>query len=164
MESLRYWSQEKDRHLKFGIQMIWRVQKNHVDDCHFFLVNVNGYNKKNKHKLPCPNLASALRSIPRSEEIPVPTFSELSKIDDKELGLFSDSSQTDEENPDLDFQSSSSFSERSLLFNQSELNDLVRDLNLSKQASELLASRLQEKSFSNQEVVSRFIGIEKHCF
>ena len=30
-------------------------------------------------------------------------------------------------------------------FNQSELNDLVRDLDLSKQAVELLASRLNEK-------------------
>ena len=27
MESLRYWSQGKDRHLKFGIPMIWREQK-----------------------------------------------------------------------------------------------------------------------------------------
>ena len=30
-------------------------------------------------------------------------------------------------------------------FNQSELNDLVRDLDLSKQAAEILASRLNEK-------------------
>ena len=75
----------------------------------------------------------------------MPTFTDLSEIDDEKLGLFSDSSQTDEDS-DLNFQTSSSFSERPLLFNQSELNDLVRDLNLSKQASELLASRLQEKN------------------
>jgi len=31
------------------------------------------------------------------------------------------------------------------LFNQAEINDLIRDLNLPKQSSELLASRLQEK-------------------
>ena len=31
-------------------------------------------------------------------------------------------------------------------FNQAELNDLVRDLSLSKEASELLASRLNEKN------------------
>ena len=31
-------------------------------------------------------------------------------------------------------------------FNQSELNDLVHDLDLSKQAAELLASRLNEKT------------------
>ena len=75
----------------------------------------------------------------------MPTFTELSEIDDEELWLFFDSSQTDEDS-ELDFQPSSSFSERPLLFNQSELNDLVRDLNLSKHASELLASRFQEKN------------------
>ena len=32
------------------------------------------------------------------------------------------------------------------LFNQNELNDLIRDLSLSKEASELLASRLKEKN------------------
>ena len=32
------------------------------------------------------------------------------------------------------------------LFTQGELSDLIRDLNLSKQASELLASRLKEKT------------------
>ena len=76
----------------------------------------------------------------------MPTFSQLSEIDDEELGLFFDSSQTDEEDSDLDFQPSSSFSERPLFFNQAELNDLFRDLNLSKQASKLLASQLQEKN------------------
>ena len=33
----------------------------------------------------------------------------------------------------------------SRLFDQAEINDLIRDLNLPKQSSELLASRLQEK-------------------
>ena len=33
-----------------------------------------------------------------------------------------------------------------LRFNQFELNDLVRDLNLSKETSEILASRLNEKN------------------
>ncbi|KAI6651114.1 hypothetical protein LOD99_5465 [Oopsacas minuta] len=43
---------------------------------------------------------------------------------------------------DVDFQGPSS---EPSLFNQAELNDLIRDLNLSKESSELLASRLKEK-------------------
>jgi hypothetical protein len=43
---------------------------------------------------------------------------------------------------DSDFQTTSN-SER---FDQSELSDLIRDLNLSKDSSELLASRLKEKN------------------
>ena len=48
VESLRYWSKEKNRHLKFGILMIPREQRNHVNDFYFCLVNVKGYKKKNK--------------------------------------------------------------------------------------------------------------------
>ena len=43
---------------------------------------------------------------------------------------------------DSDFQTTS-YSER---FDQNELSDLIRDLNLSKHSSELLASRLKEKN------------------
>ena len=47
------------------------------------------------------------------------------------------------------------------LFSQSELNDLVRDLSLSKESSELLASRLKEKTsyFHAQGFPS--IGLER---
>ncbi|KAF2883477.1 hypothetical protein ILUMI_22694, partial [Ignelater luminosus] len=37
------------------------------------------------------------------------------------------------------------------LFSQNELSDLIRDLNLSKQASKLLASRLKEKNLLRPE-------------
>ena len=43
---------------------------------------------------------------------------------------------------DSDFQTTS-YSE---CFDQNELSDLIRDLNLSKHSSELLASRLKEKN------------------
>ena len=92
------------------------------------------------------------------------TFTELFKIDDEELELLSESSKTDKENLDLDFQPSSSFSERHLLLNQPEVNNLVHKVNLSKQALKLLVSRLQEKTFSRGDVVSHFFGIEKNCF
>jgi hypothetical protein len=46
------------------------------------------------------------------------------------------------ESSDCDFQTTS----HSELFDQNELSDLIRDLNLSKNSSELLASRLKEKT------------------
>lgn len=46
---------------------------------------------------------------------------------------------------DLDFED---VSNEPTCFSQNELDDLVRDLDLSKQASELLASRLIEKNCS----------------
>ena len=47
------------------------------------------------------------------------------------------------EESDSDFAGPSSTAQN---FNQDELNDLIRDLNLSKESSELLASRLNEKN------------------
>ena len=46
------------------------------------------------------------------------------------------------------------------LFLQSELNDLVRDISLSKESSELLASRLKEKTSYFQEQGFPSIGLE----
>ena len=37
-----------------------------------------------------------------------------------------------------------------ILFNQKELSDLIRDLNLSKESSELLASRLNDRNLLQQ--------------
>jgi len=63
--------------------------------------------------------------------------------------------------------SSSVYEERSSSpnqFTQQESNDLIRDLNLSKQGSELSASRLKEKTACNQMLKSHFTGIGKQIF
>jgi len=49
-------------------------------------------------------------------------------------------------------------------FTQQESNDLIRDLNLSKQGTELFASRLIEKTACNQMLKSHFTGIGKQIF
>ncbi|KAI6650066.1 hypothetical protein LOD99_6281 [Oopsacas minuta] len=97
VELLRSWSKGKEKHLPFGIPMIWIESKNHFD------VHEDGTN---------------------SEEV---------KDHDCEY--------------DADFQDPSS---EPSLFNQPELNDLIRDLDLSKASSELLASRLKEKNLLHQ--------------
>ena len=54
---------------------------------------------------------------------------------------------------DSDFAGPSSTAQK---FNQPELNDLIRDLNLSKESSELLASRLKEKNLLDSETKVTF--------
>jgi hypothetical protein len=56
-----------------------------------------------------------------------------------------------------DFQTTS-HSER---FDQSDLNDLIRDLNLSKDSSELLASRLKENNVLHPGTKTTFYRREK---
>ena len=64
VKTLRSWFQGKNAKLKFGVPMVWREPKNHVDNCYLCLVNVKEFNKKNKQHLQYLNIHSAMRPIP----------------------------------------------------------------------------------------------------
>ncbi|GFX08256.1 uncharacterized protein TNCV_3267461 [Trichonephila clavipes] len=67
---------------------------------------------------------------------------------------------TSSENYDSDYK----FSQEPQPFNQKELSDLVRDLNLPKEASEILASHLKEKNLLTPETNITFYRTrEKIC-
>ena len=131
---------------RFGIPIVWHEPKNHFDDCYFCAVNTKGINRKNRNLLVYPNLESAIRLIPHCKEIPVPVFKGLPELElpgfeeDQASVLSTDSNEATV--------SDVGFSPSSLpqLFSQGELNDLTRDLNLSKESSKFLASRLKEKN------------------
>lgn len=139
VEDLRKWSNRKKKSFKFGVPMVWREQKNHTDDCYFCMVDVSGYNSKNKKGISYPNLHSALRPVPHGEGIPVPI------PPDSLQALCTTSSDSEFDEPDIgsecEFESS-----KPQLFEQNELDDLVRDLCLTKEKAELLGSRLKEKN------------------
>ncbi|KAK5649680.1 hypothetical protein RI129_000709 [Pyrocoelia pectoralis] len=139
-----FWTVGKRKCLKFGVPMVWREPRNHHDDCYFCLVNIKGINRNNRQKWPYPDLDSANRPVLHSEQIPIPSFSSLPSLpeDDAALPTFDEIQCMSSEN-DSDFEADLSSPQR---FNQQELNDLIRDLNLSKESSELLASRLNEKN------------------
>ncbi|GBN41933.1 hypothetical protein AVEN_209996-1 [Araneus ventricosus] len=119
--------------------MMWREQQNHTTDCYFCSVDVRGFNTKNKKNIFYPNLSSSIRTVPHSSEIPVPLPP--SSLDD----ILSDSEEGDTLPQD---ESSKDFSvdEEPQPFSQSELNDLVRDLGLSKDGVELLGPRQENKN------------------
>jgi hypothetical protein len=70
--------------MQFGIPMVWREPSNHVSDCYFCAINLTGINRKNRHTLTYPDLETARRPVPHSEEIPVPVFAGLGDISDDE--------------------------------------------------------------------------------
>ena len=143
VESLRMWTKGTREKLAFGIPMVWREQKDHCTDCSFCLVKT--FNKKNKSKIEYLNLPSAVRPMSHSDEIPVPVFEQLSPLED--LSNVEERSGSN----DGDFEIQEDSVPRG--FDEHELNDFVRHLGLiKKKASEILASRLNEKNLLEQGV------------
>jgi hypothetical protein len=148
VENLRQWTKGQRNKLAFGIPMIWRESKNHVDDCYFCLVQTSGYNKKTKSKIVYPSLESAIRPVAHSDEIPVPVFNISLSLEEEEA--MAEVVEHDVDFVDDDDDTGACSNRGPQCFNQQELNDLVRDLALSKELSELLASRLSEKKLLEQ--------------
>lgn len=156
---LNLWFSGKKNSLKFAIPMIWREQKDHHTDCYFCITDIKGYTQKTKKNIQYPNLPSAIRPVSHSLELPVPKPPSSVDLDSIQLEYsHSDSdelliSEYDPEDSVL----------KPHLIEQGELNDLVRDLDLTKEKSEILASRLQQWNLLAPEVkVTEYRKRSKH--
>jgi hypothetical protein len=139
VENLRQWLQKKRKSLAFGVPMVWREPNDHVSDCYFCLCNVKGYKAKNKSNIHYPNLPSAIRPIPHGPNIPVPDPPLTVHIDEDSQNV-GDSTCSTIDSTDIHLPL-----KQPKLLSQAELNDLVRELDLSKKNAQLLGSRLKEK-------------------
>lgn len=139
VESLRDWCKKKRKSMRFAVPMVWREGKDHITDCYFCLTNLKGINRKNKQHVKYPDVPSATKPIPHSSDLPVPVpnvFTVCSS--DTESIITTNAADSDEYRPQEVNQP--------VPFTQAELNDLTRDLNLSKESAQLLGSRLREKN------------------
>jgi hypothetical protein len=66
------WMNKTNAALSFTIPMIWQEPKNHVGDCYFYCVIINGFSAKNKHKILYSNLNSAMRPITHDDNLTGP--------------------------------------------------------------------------------------------
>ena len=125
--------------------MVWREPTNHFDYCYFCAASTKGIDRKNRNSLVYPNLESAVTPIQHCNEIPVPVFEGLPELElpgfeeDQPSVLSTDSNETTVSDVDC------TLSSLPQLFSQRKLNDLTRDLKLSKESSEPLASRVTKK-------------------
>ncbi|KAI6659639.1 hypothetical protein LOD99_14562 [Oopsacas minuta] len=124
--------------------MVWREQKNHLDDYYFCLIDITGFSAKNKHALVCPDLDSARRPIPHDISLPIPI------VQPQQIKIGSDMV----EDVHADSTDANYVPEDELLepqtFTLGEMNDLVRDLDLSKDKAELIASTSNRKTYSTK--------------
>ena len=98
-----------------------------------------------------------MRPIPHSNKVPVPLFTKLPDIDEDQLRSSTSSTNSDDDDEEQDIVYKAWNAGQVSLNSQSELNDLIRNLNLPKQFAEVLASRLQEKYVSSQSWYKCFI-------
>jgi hypothetical protein len=102
------------------------------------MVNVTGYNNKNKKGIKYPNLLSAIRPVSHGPDLPVPSPTD--NLNDE-----SESSFLQPDTEEMYFEPHQ-YDRPIDKFIQFELNDLIRELQLTKEKSELLSSRLREKN------------------
>lgn len=144
VEQLRKWFQGEKKSLPFGKPMTWLEPISHAD-CYFCLTDARGFNAKNKKHITYPNVSSAIKPLPHGPNLPIPA--------PPSSLIASDSDVEIECSPGIPCSSAGSSFDYSTpqTFTQAELNDLVRDLNLSKEAAQLLGSRLNSKNLLNPE-------------
>ena len=112
------------------------------DRDHFCLTSTTGVTAKSKHTVQYPNLPSEMRSVPHSADLPVPKPPTNMKLSDSE----SSDEDVVQANNNMDCDptfAAASFSSETHLLTQGDLNDIVHDLNLSKEQDELLDSKVK---------------------
>lgn len=144
--TLIQWMKGNRSCMPFAVPMVWREPTNHFNDCYFCLTNTEGYSKKKKKNIDYPTVPSANRPVPHGEGLPIPTPP--LNWEDVVIPELNDNEDLHSETVDLlEYTTDPTYmppSSEPHLIKQNELNNLARDLGLSKQQAELLGSRLQE--------------------
>ena len=120
--------------MPFAISRIWREPQNHIDDCYFCMVDISRFRKtKNRHDIAYPSIPSSIAPVPHSSELPLP------KLPSNKAPEHLPVSQDMEEDSDGEFNKSHPDRNSEPHFpSQQELDDLVRDMGLTKSNAELL--------------------------
>lgn len=138
----------------FEVPMLWREPSSHETDCLFCVCDTRGFNSNSIRKIIYPHLESITYPVPKTHnEIRPSNLPEHENLQNPESDMeLSNDDQIQYDETDLE--KSNTIECDHSTFNQEELNDLVRDLGLSKELSELLSSRLKEKNLlsSNTKV------------
>jgi len=120
------------RCMPFAIPIVRREPTDHVTDCYFCLTSITGVTTKSKHTVQYPNLPPAMRPVPHSAELPVPKPPTNITLSDGELSDEDVGQANNIMDCDPTFAEVISSNEPHLL-TQGDLNDIVRDLNVSKE-------------------------------
>ena len=109
-------------------------------------MQIKGISSKLKHTVKYPNLPSAMRPVPHSEDLPVPHPPTQLNVEDQSEHDAATEVPNEQQN-DATFETGTYCWEP-----QGELNDLVRDLKLSKKQAERLGSSLRRWNLLQKDI------------
>ena len=134
--------------MRFAIPRIWREPCNHHSDCYFCMVDPSKRRKgKNAPPIEYPNLPSSIAPVPHNtSDLSVPNSP--TKAQQMVAVESSEESEMEEGKPSSSFgvrRRQRSRNERCPYYpNQEDINDLIREMALTKSNAELLVSRLKQ--------------------
>lgn len=139
--NLEAWFRGADRKMPFIKPRIWREPTNHHSDCYFCVIDLSPYKKPtDRFKIQYPSLPSSSAPIPHNKDFPVAPVKLITESQESKSCVVSEVLDDNSDENDEDFIPT----DEPHLINQIELNDLVRDLGLTKDKAELLGSRLKQ--------------------
>jgi len=59
-------------HIPVAVPMVSGKPEDHSSDCYFYLTDISGISSKSKYMVTYPNVPSPMRSVPHSDQLPVP--------------------------------------------------------------------------------------------
>jgi len=118
--------------MKFNMPMVWRQPFSHASDCYFCLSEKKGVGKNLTWNYA--NVDSVIPPVPHSTDTSYP------------ISAMQKSEESSEEAPESSGSEFQPHIEQQLL-SQAELNNWVRNFGLSKDKSEIFASRMKERGF-----------------
>ncbi|KAI6648399.1 hypothetical protein LOD99_8189 [Oopsacas minuta] len=80
MPERRMWYAGKRNIFPFAVPMIWRERMFLLSECYFCRTKIDDITKKNKSSIAYPDVPSAIRPVPYSEDLPVPVPLEILDI------------------------------------------------------------------------------------
>lgn len=144
------WYRGEKRAMKFAIPRIWREPTDHSSNCYFCMVDPSKRRTgKSAPPIMYPDIPSSIAPVAHCLELPIPTPPER---DEPSSGQGSKSGSA-EDITDPDYSVTGEVEERRPYFpNQKDINDLIRDLGLTKSNAELLTSRLRQWNLLDESV------------
>ncbi|XP_061433736.1 uncharacterized protein LOC133359273 [Lethenteron reissneri] len=149
-KTLEGWYRGEKRAMKFAMPRIRREPTDHSSNCYFCMVDPSKRRTgKNAPAITYSNLPLTIAPVPHCHELAVPTPPEREQPSSEE----SSKSESEEDVVDPDDNLRGGAEERNPYYPyQKHLNDLIRDLGLTKSNAELLTSRLKQWNLLDESV------------